>query len=613
MATLAPETRDSYPNEAANPTPQSSLRPQVPNRRWPMVLFVVVGVLVVAAVIASFAGPQLSNLFAGDEESQMKLYTVTTGDLLVTVVEDGNLESANNYEIKCRVEGTTTILKIVEDGSVVDVDQVLVELDSAKLEEVITQQRIAVNKAEAGKVQAEKDHAVALISKEEYEQGTFRQLLQDSDAQITISMENLRTAENTLGYTDRMFRKGYVSKLQLESQQFSVKTAQLELDSAKTAKDVLEKYTKAKMAEDLQAKIDAARTRASSEKEAYSLEMSKLSRMEEQLKYCTISAPQGGMVVYANESRSRYSSSPSAQIEEGATVRERQAILRLPDLNNMQVKVNVHESKVEDIEVTMRAFIKVQDREFQGEVVSIASQPESTSWFSASVKEYATIVKIDGKPDNLKPGMTAEVEIRIAEKKNVLTLPVSAIVQKKADFLCWVKTTQGIEQRKLRLGLTNDQVVEVIDGVGKGERVIRNPLTVVPEAQFAGTVEDSTGDRKRDFGESSGKGGFGKEAASGKGGHGKGKKFGGSADASHKGNAGDSKADTREKGAGGQGDGSGGSRRSGNLMDYDKDGDGKVSKDEAPERMRSFFDRIDGNGDGFIDEAEVSALRQGSK
>ena len=45
-------------------------------------------------------------------------------------------------------------------------------------------------------------------------------------------------------------------------------------------------------------------------------------------------------------------------------------------------------------------------------------------------------------------------------------------------------------------------------------------------------------------------------------------------------------------------------------MDYDSDGDGKVSKSEAPERLQAFFDRMDPNGDGFIDAEEMAAMRE---
>lgn len=56
--------------------------------------------------------------------------------------------------------------------------------------------------------------------------------------------------------------------------------------------------------------------------------------------------------------------------------------------------------------------------------------------------------------------------------------------------------------------------------------------------------------------------------------------------------------------------GRGGRERGFDPLQFDEDGDGKVSRDEAPERMQQNFDRIDENGDGFADEAELATMRE---
>jgi Ca2+-binding EF-hand superfamily protein len=45
-----------------------------------------------------------------------------------------------------------------------------------------------------------------------------------------------------------------------------------------------------------------------------------------------------------------------------------------------------------------------------------------------------------------------------------------------------------------------------------------------------------------------------------------------------------------------------------NLMRFDKDKDGKISKDEAPSQMANYFDRMDTDGDGFITQSEIDEL-----
>ncbi len=62
-------------------------------------------------------------------------------------------------------------------------------------------------------------------------------------------------------------------------------------------------------------------------------------------------------------------------------------------------------------------------------------------------------------------------------------------------------------------------------------------------------------------------------------------------------------------GASGEGGGPGGGGRNFDPMQFDADGDGKISLEEAPERMKSVFDQIDANSDGFADAAEFEARR----
>lgn len=57
-----------------------------------------------------------------------------------------------------------------------------------------------------------------------------------------------------------------------------------------------------------------------------------------------------------------------------------------------------------------------------------------------------------------------------------------------------------------------------------------------------------------------------------------------------------------------RGSGSAGKGRM-DMMQFDKNKDGKVARDELPEQMQAFFDRMDANSDGFIDKAEMAAMR----
>jgi len=540
--------------------------------RWVTVLVVVASVLGLGAATLS------SGVFSSGTGGRVLLTEkARRGDLIVSIAEDGNVESAANKDVKCEVKGGSTILWLIKDGTEVQKGDELARLDSSSLEDQITQQTITYEKAHSLAIESEKNFKAAEIAVSEYIEGTYLQTLQDLKAKAVVAKENLGSAQNTLQFTDKMTRKGYATALQREAQAFAVQRANLDLAVANTAIDVLEKFTRPKTLVGLESARDSAEARMRSEKAAFELEEARLERLKQQLEKCTIVAPDNGMVIYANDqsmSGRGGGSSQQAIIEEGATVRERQSIMRLPDLSHMQVKCTVHESKVDSLSIGMRARIRIQDREFQGIVTSVANQAEPTSFFSGNVKEYATIVSIESDPHGLRPGMTAAVEILVANLSNVLSVPVQAVVEKGGKFYCWVNAGGVPQKRPVILGLSNNTRIEIKDGLSEGDEVLLNPRASVEEAREEEKTEEKV-DVNKKFGNA---------------------KPGESANPQGKAPAG--RGDQAKGGKGG---------RNFDLMALDKDGDKKISLDEAPEQMKAGFERMDTNKDGFIDAKEGAA------
>ncbi|HEV3137194.1 MAG TPA: HlyD family efflux transporter periplasmic adaptor subunit, partial [Pirellulales bacterium] len=396
---------DTSSHASSSPRPR---RRRIP--RW-LTLGTVVAVVLVLGVAAAVKSDFLT---PATTESKALTEVIHKADMIVSIAEDGNVESAHNVDIKCEVKGGSAILWLIKDGTEVKKDDELVRLDSSAIEDQISQQKIVYEKARATKIESEKSFEAAKIAVNEYIEGTYLQNLQDLEAKVTVAKENLESARNAYQFTEKMLRKGYVTNLQRDAQAFGVKHSELDLGVAETAKDVLKKFTREKVLVGLQSTRDSAKARMASDEEAFKLEEARLERYETQLQHCTIRAPDDGMVVYANDQQQMGRGGGGGQqsiVEEGAMMRERQTIIKLPDLTHMQVKSTVHESKVDMLTKGMPARIHIQDREFTGTITSIANQAEPSNWFSGNVKEYAAIISIDSDPHGLRPGMTAAVEI----------------------------------------------------------------------------------------------------------------------------------------------------------------------------------------------------------
>ena len=172
-------------------------------------------------------------------------------------------------------------------------------------------------------------------------------------------------------------------------------------------------------------------------------------------------------------------------------VRQRQAIISLPDLENMVAVTKVHESALDKIRVGQQSIITVDalpDQTFRGEVTKVALLPDAQSWWlNPDLKVYSTEVRIDGDTTMLRPGMSCSVEILVAVVEDVPQVPIQAVFREEGTTFCYVSRPDRIEVRTVRVGRHNDAMVAIREGLVEGDMVFLVRPAEAPAPSFPET------------------------------------------------------------------------------------------------------------------------------
>jgi multidrug efflux pump subunit AcrA (membrane-fusion protein) len=460
-------------NEQSNSGATQGLRPRS-GSGWLVALILLIGL----AVIGGTAYAMMAKSAETETRGLNLTHTIERGDLKVTVVEQGALESSDNEEIKCRIRGWSKVTWIIESGTEVQPGDELVRIDTKRIEDAISKHTTDVHTATATLERTKADVAQAEMAEEAYLEGRYKTQRKSLDRALKIAQSNYEKAKKMMDYSKSMFNRGYVSELEVEGNEFTVTQARLELEVAQTRIDVLEKYTKEMELETIRGRVLSSNSKLKADLAGLAMDAGRRDRSIAELDYCVIKADRAGMVIYP--SQAEWKETPD--VTEGANVRKDQVLLLMPDLQKMQVKVGIHESMVDRLQLGTPATIKLAESEIEGSVKTVASVARPAGWWTGNVVKYDTIISIPPH-EGLKPGMSAEVEVLLAEHRNVVMIPVAAVVETELESLCWVKTEGGLERRNLILGDSNDVFIVVETGVLPGENVILNPSAIVDEAK----------------------------------------------------------------------------------------------------------------------------------
>ena len=367
---------------------------------------------------------------------------------------------------------------MVPTGTVVAAGDELVRLDTKVIEEQFSLTKTNTFIATATLEQTKANVAKARIAIDAYKEGRFRSQLQALEMELEAKQRNLRTARKMLERSEALFKQGYVTELEVKGNAFTVTQAELELKVKETEIKVLKDFTRQMELETLQGNLTASESKLAADEAGLAMETKRRNRAEEELAACVIRAPRSGLVIYP--SAAAWKRTPD--ITEGATVRKDQVLLLMPDLSQMQVKVGIHESIIDRVRPGLKAVVTLPDRTLEAKVTSVAAVTRPAGWWTGNVVKYDTVIQLPADA-GLKPGMTAEVEIIMAAHRDVLTIPVAAVVETEEGAYCWVKEANGMQRRLLRLGDSNDVFIVIEGGLAEGEEVVLNPTAVLAEAE----------------------------------------------------------------------------------------------------------------------------------
>lgn len=402
--------------------------------------------LVIGVIILILGGVWLNQGLSQDEDTAKSKSAATVKieqrDVHETVTAAGRVVTLKDVQIKCKASGLVISLPH-QPGDQVKEGDLLLELDPvdekrnvrkaesslettlSQLAQSETELTLANAQLELDRRQLEGNLATARVKAQQSRSRADR--LKKLQASRVASMEEYESAESQAVQAENELRLAQirVDELKLRPDQIKLKAEQLR----------------------------AARARADNDRLA-------LEQAQQRLTETRVMSPLTGVITTRDVQEGQIISSGISNVGGGTSV------MTVSDLSRIFVIVNVDESDVarvkpgQEATVTLDAFRK---RIFRGEVVQVA--PRGVSQSNVVTFEVKIEVNLRGK-DNLRPEMTADVEILVEQKDGAMVLPTEAVrTRGRRGGVVYVRKGEEFVTRTVEVGLVTPEWTEIISGL----------------------------------------------------------------------------------------------------------------------------------------------------
>jgi len=196
----------------------------------------------------------------------------------------------------------------------------------------------------------------------------------------------------------------------------------------------------------------------------------------------------------------------SLQVEEGEVAiigtmnNPGTVMLTIADLSVMEVEVEVDETDVVGVTLGQQAKVRVDampDTVFEGKVTEIGSsalQKTTGSLSTQESKDFKVVVTLDNPARKLKPGLSASADIIVAEKTQVLAVPISSLVLREKEGIAKDAPAAAREEEgvyavdagrvkfaPVAKGITGGMMIEITSGLKEGQEIVTGPYASLRE------------------------------------------------------------------------------------------------------------------------------------
>src|SRR5579864_6854868 len=357
-----------------------------------------------------------------------KLAAVERGDLARVVVATGKIQPLSKAEIKSKASGIVKQI-FVDYGDRVKSGQVLAELDKVQLEAAVRASRANMEAAEAAKLSA---------------QATLERNKVDAEGpDVPFLKLNMERAV-------QMLKDGVMSKSVVEDAE---KNYQLALNKQVSA----QRNLAVSRAEISKAEAQEAQAKAA------------LDNAEEDLRNSTIVSPIDGLVLSRDVN---VGDAVSSILILGS---QATPIMTLGDVSEVYVQGKVDEADIGKVYLNQPARIVVEsfkDKKFVGKVTKISPLGKEKD----NVTTFEVRVSISNSTGELKANMSANAEIMLEEKKNVLMVPEASLIydkdRKASVEIPEPKADNGKKKIPVQLGISNGVKTEITSGLTEKQQVV---------------------------------------------------------------------------------------------------------------------------------------------